>query len=107
MCPLAYWKCNHGLFSGGLRTIASEASIVGLGRAPSLVIEKATVSSQQERGEPRGAPTRDADVPGSQLAVQDRRKAVDADQQSRSVGAPIEQRGNNVVVWSEQRIDAG
>jgi hypothetical protein len=50
-------------------------------------------------------PKRDADVPGSQLAVKDQRKTVGADQQRWSVRPTIEEPDNGIVVRPEQRID--
>src|SRR5512134_3430141 len=56
--------------------------------------------------EPPVAPMADADVPGSRPAVQNRREAVNAEQQTRPPGTAIEQPADGVVARPEQRIDA-
>ena len=47
-----------------------------------------------------------ADMPGSRPAVQDRREAVNAEQQTRPPGTGIEQPIDGVVVRLEQLSDA-
>ena len=65
-------RCNNGPVSGGLRTIASEVSMIGLGRAPSLGLGSATGRFQRRPagGRPDTSPRCPNDRPRAAATVE-------------------------------------